>query len=329
MVAQGLTSFTIDANTLAAVDDDWIQKFLAVGTLETGALMLRAIVRANSGNALPISNYQSVFSRYAGQGIATHGILTSEFDHQGGTGSGFQVTDGLNGLNNNYINDFSFRAADFAGKLKDNGLKSYFIWNEPNDSNPKNGNYIPDARNFAALMYQSYHRIKAENTGGFVYMGGLLWPNGPVTPTEATDSLVGYLRTAYQYLQANSGGIPWDAVNVHVHHCNFQNSDMDYLRSQLDLLKGQFSDGTPIYVGEWGLQHFEGAQEGCMLNAFTWIRNHFQAMWYFQHPTRDIPGSCVDSDYGVSTWSQTNVFHIEGNCPLWDQLHYVLQYPNP
>lgn len=331
MPAQGVTSFTIDPNNPSVmIDQNWVNDIVSLGTSATGPLLIRADVRADSGNNLAISQYQQAFQVYSNNNMATHGLLTENFDLPAYAGDpnaslGYQGNQFLNP----YINDFSFRAENFAGQLTSAGLRSYFVWNEPNDTN---GAYLNQA-NFAALMYQCYHRIKAAGTGGYVYMGGILWPYGPFDPTTATNMVIQYLQPVYSYLAQNGGGIPWDAVNVHPHLCGFSENDMIYLRSQLDSLKSQYGDTTPVFVGEWGITHQEAAQSGCMLNSFTYIRNHFDAMWYFQHPNNANFGCCdpasCPSSYGLAAWNEGTNFYITGHCPDWDQLHYLLQFPNP
>jgi len=361
-VYQGVTSFSYDPTTPngpTIITPAWVQDIASLTQPETGALLIRAEVKAdNSGNLSPYyGSYQQAFSLYQAQQNATHGLLTLSFDPpnppdnpnrgigtpQDALGQGqFQG----NMFLNSYINDFSFRAEDFASNMKNNGsgLISYFIWNEPNNDFPGNPEAL-DSAHFAAVQYQGYHRIKdGANTGGFVYMGGILWPvgapgpNGPLSPTDATNRVHDYLQGVYQYLQQYGGGLPWDALNVHVHHCNgIADSDIAYLRSQIDSLRSTYNDSHPVYVGEWGITHDEAAMNGCMLGIYTSIRNHFDAMWYFQHPDNPhtgTPAGCSQTgdvygltEYTAAPGSPQTYQLVNPHCGDWDQLHYLLQYP--
>jgi hypothetical protein len=322
MTTQGVTSFTLAENTPSVqVDDGWIQDILNLGTAATGPLKLRALIRSSSStNVVPVPDYQQVFQRYLNHGIEASAVLTNDFDRVAGIGAPLTEV-----FNNPAINDFSNRTADHAGKLYPYGVHNYFIWNEPNNAGHPEA--LP-TQNFAALLYQCYHRTKAIVASANVYMGGIFWPNGIMTPDQATQNVVNYVSGVYNYLRANGGGVPWDAVTVHVHHCNFVEQDIINLRNGVDSIFA-VGDRRPVYVGEWGPTHGDANQGGCTLNAFTWIRNHFDAMWFFQHPNRDNGGACVDSDFGTATWSQGASFSITGHCSLWDQLHYLYQFPNP
>lgn len=324
MTMHGVTSFTLAENTpWVQVDNGWIQDILNLGTSATGPLKLRAEVRSNSStNVVPIPEYQQVFQRYFDCAIESYALFTNTFN---------RIVDIRARLtevfNNPGIDDFSHRAADHASRLYPHGVHGYFIWNEPNNSgHPEE---LP-TENFAALMYQCYHRIKTLVPGAGVYMGGIFWPNGLFTPAEATQRVVNYLSGVYNYLRNNGGAVPvpWDAVNVHIHHCNFVEQDIINLRNAINNVFA-VGDRRPVYVGEWGPIHSDADREGCTLNAYTWIRNHFDAMWFFQHPNRDVGSSCVGSDFGAATWSQGATFSITGHCSLWDQLHFLYQFPNP
>ena len=326
MPRQGITSFTVNPNASPpdVVTQAWVNDILELGPARTGPLLLRANVTADRANAVPLESYQQAFALYARNGIEPHALFTSEFDRLD-SGIGHPNDPLPEALNNPYIDDFSYRATDFAIRLRPYGLKNYFIWNEPNDSSSLN--YLPDGARFAALLYQSYTRIKAHVPDAGVSMGGLLWPNGPLTPAGATQHVAQYLSGVYAYLREQAAGIPWDAVNVHVHHCDFAERDMVELRNAID---GVFApeDRRPVFVGEWGLTHAEADREGCTLRAFAYLRSHFDAMWYFQHPTLFTPDACEGDDWGTTRWSEPTGQFLPGpHCPIWEQLHCLYRLP--
>lgn len=363
MVAQGVTTFTINpANPNQAINQAWIDDIKQLATPETGPLMMRANVVANpTDNSLAIPQYGQAFQLYnnpQGNNMAVHAVLPREFDYPGNRFNQNQLPQYLTSP---YIDDFSFRADNFAGQMKGYANLSYFIWNEPNNTGQANA--LP-AQVFGALLYQCYNRIKNDqHINGFIYMGGLLWPFAPAQgrdATYATNQVVTYLTDVYNYLLDNSVGaafgnqIPWDALTVHPHDCAKSGSqyptcpgywtdqDMADLRAGIDNVFNPSVNTHPnvnpadrrgVYVGEWGITHGEtNNTDGvtCMLNTFTSIRNHFDAMWYFQHPDSVNTGCSNTAAYGLTQWGLPgNYYTIGTRCPEWDQLHYVLQYPSP
>lgn len=204
-------------------------------------------------------------------------------------------------------------------------MRAFIIWNEPDD--PSQGlNLEPD--HFAGLMHECYQKIKEASGELRVGSGGILWPRGAggATAQQATDHVVEYLEDVYDYIKTYNGGIPWDFLNVHVHHYGFTNEEMSTLRKSVDAVFTQ-SGRRPIIVGEWGLHIREGNDAPTGLSqAFTRIRNHFTLMLYFQHPKRDAPlnGNPCDPnspDFGLITFDQNPAFYKVDRCVLWHQLH--------
>jgi len=144
---QGVTSFSYDPTTYqpgvtgtapSIVDDFWVADVVALRNPANDPFMLRTKVIAdpNNNNQVSYPDYQTAFGRYTYQDFDNYAVLTSEFDPLVMVdGNKVTVNDQLTNGTNGYINDFSLRAEDFASNLKDSGLYSYFIWNEPNNSN--------------------------------------------------------------------------------------------------------------------------------------------------------------------------------------------------
>jgi hypothetical protein len=362
---QGVTSFSYDPTTYqpgvtgtapSIVDDFWVADVVALRNPANDPFMLRTKVIAdpNNNNQVSYPDYQTAFGRYTYQDFDNYAVLTSEFDPLVMVdGNKVTVNDQLTNGTNGYINDFSLRAEDFASNLKDSGLYSYFIWNEPNNSN--SSDYIPqsNAINYVALLYQTYTRIGSRVPNGFLYMGGLLWPrSATVNSDAATTQVHDYLQAIYEQLQTlkNQGFIPswyfpWDAVNVHIHHCGFTDQDMANLRQMIDGLKSAYGDPTPeVVVGEWGVTHDEAAQPGCLLSAYAAIRNHFDRMWYFQHPNiadpnanpPDLSCGATGDSFGLTEWGFTppppgsvnQHFKVTNHCPSWQDMKNAIANPN-
>ncbi|GEM_PF-6548338 len=196
-----------------------------------------------------------------------------------------------------------------------------------------------------------------------MYTGGLLWPfgqrnnDGTISAPPASDMVHAYLQAVYDFLLDNRIGryygttTPWDAVNVHVHHCGWQDSDMDYLYARINAVfdpsqnphigRDDVPDARPedkkgTVIGEWGITHDEQRNTpNCLANAFTSLTKRFDAMWCFQHPNHNQdnpsldPGHCSDSGsvFGLIEWNESNVF-VKGNaCPEWSALQSL--YGNP
>lgn len=197
---------------------------------------------------------------------------------------------------------------------------------------------------FAALLYQTYRSVKNVNNVGDVYMGGLLWPYGAPkypTPALATAYVGQYLTAIYNSLKKlGITIIPWDAINVHVHHCGFSQGDMVNLRQAIDQARAAARDSTTkrVIVGEWGVTHTEQSNNPgtCIQNAFTSITSQFDAMWYFQH-SNNPPSACDQMDtptqeyFGAIQWDvhapppggPYQIFYKVPHDATWDDLVIV------
>lgn len=364
-VPQGVTSFTVDENSgpnFVQIDQTWINDILELGPGLTlgGPLNLRADIRATAAtNVVPTSAYASAFNPYRQSGIVSTGLLTRQFDIPGGGDNPYSENDPIIGMTNSYIDHFVARAKTVAGQIAADGVGAYIVWNEPNNGTPPTQGALA-AQNFAALLYQCYTNLRPMSEISNVYMGGILWPYGQViggqtvSAQQASDMVHDYLQAVYNFLLDNrirsydGSGTPWDAVNVHVHHCGWQDSDTDYLYARIN---GVFDpganphgdqDGVPdarpqdrkgVIIGEWGITHDEQRTvPNCMANAYTALTKRFDAMWYFQHPIHNpaiTPGSCADSGdvFGLIEWSESNVFVAGNRCPEWSTLRSLYETP--
>ncbi len=325
MATHGVSSFTIDPNGPQIISSQWVQDIVSLGTGATGRLKIRSRITArDSDSEVDVNRYKDAFGRYYSVGCEGYGVL----DH--GFRPGMNPNEPLTGgLINPYIEDFANRAAHHSYNLKLSGVRGYFVWNEPN--NTASPDYLSPDR-FAAMMYQTYHRVKPMAGSDFkVYMGGILWAVGAHGPDEATRLVGEYLQNVKNYL--NSQGVtsmPWDAVNLHIHHGSFSQTDMDNLKNAVLAV---FGYTPPTVVGEWGITAPEAEIGGYMLNTFTLIRNNFSPVFYFLHPqyfqkVRENPDEYVE--WGAATWGVnpgTNEYEVTGHRPIWDQLHYLYQWP--
>jgi hypothetical protein len=80
-----------------------------------------------------------------------------------------------------------------------------------------------------------------------------------------------------------------------------------------------------------GVTHSEAAQSGCILDSFTYVRDHFDAMWYFQHHVTANTGCGNPGDvYDLVQYTeQNNTFQVTSRGNDWTELNYLLQYLNP
>ncbi len=335
MPLQGINALTYDPNSNQIATDDLVRDIIDLGsTLPAGKnpLMMRSKVEASSsanGNVLNIVNFKNAFQLYANHGIATHAILPREFDN-----SGYDPNGPLwpGNLNNDYINDFSNRATDFASQLTANGLRSYFIWNEPNNNGQ--GSYL-DEQHFAALLYQCYNRMKSVPGIGMIYAGSFTWPLGTFSdPSYCTQLVRNYLANVKAHLDANSGGTPFDAITVNVNHYNLNGlhyslADMQNLRDALVGSSGVYP-GKTLFIGEWSVTDAEAGVAGATLCAYSNLKPICFAMWFFQHTTFTDQNGDV---WGATKWypGQGNPVPVfpNGHMQVWDQLHYLYQWPDP
>jgi hypothetical protein len=318
---QGVTSFSYAPVGNSTIQPNWVSDISALGSALTGPLRIRSKIVASSDNSINHAKYAQAFDLYAAAGMQGFGTLNSEF-HNGTYGSSA------------YSDAFAAKAKTLIANMENHNLRNIFVWNEPNDTGPLGAPLTPQA--FAYLCFKTYSEVKSLNLGTLIYMGGILWPLGIFPPSQATQAVVDYLIPLYQTVVVNGWGIPWDAVNVHVHHWDFTFADMQNLRTSIDGVF-QVSDRRPVVVGEWDLEQNEATQLR-MTTTYNNIRSFFDEMWYFQHPNRDNGTICGQSspaqDWGASRWTQNegvpDSFQIPNqsyHCPPWAMLQEAFNTP--
>lgn len=344
------------------VDRTWVNDILELGPglLLGGPLNLRADIRATPNtNVVPAGAYANAFKLYLDSGIISTGLLTRKFDMPNMPNNPHSENDAIVAMSNPYIDNFVTTASSVISQLVGNGVGPYIIWNEPNNGSPPTAGALAP-QNFAALLYQCYTNLRPMSGVYNIYAGGLLWPfgqpsgGGSISASQASDMVHDYLQAVYNFLLDNGIGAyyrnttPWDAVNVHVHHCEWQDADMDYLYSRINAVfdpslnthigpndepDARLEDKKGIIVGEWGITHDEQRNvPNGMADAYTALSKRFDAMWYFQHPIHNpnaTPGSCTDTGdvFGLIEWNESNVFVKGAPCPEWATLQAL--YENP
>ena len=293
-----------------------------------------------------------MLSTWVRNGFPVAAVLPLEFDRPGTSGTTFcpnaPLVKNNNPLLNDYIDDWSFRAADFAGQLASHGLTTYWVWNEPNlDGSIGTGANCPagdphasalSPQNFAAMLYQGCTRIKSTVSQATTYAGSLSVlpgtdPNGPY--------VAGYLDAMYQYLNLNLvyGPYPWDALSLNMETY----PDSGFIASVITAIQGKqrqygdTNDGTssgtpkPLLIGEWGIQNypppnhvaFDANQAHATYDA---LRMAFpMAMYFFQHPAEVQQDA---QDYGARDWNIQSGQYVPASKLLWwDVLSSSYQTP--
>lgn len=311
MSNQGIVSFGYDPDAGLTVSDKWCQDVVRLKADNT-RLLIRTIINATSSdNTLPIASYQAAMDTWARNGFTVAAVLPLNFDRY--SINQYCPNDNLgyqgNPLLNEYINDFSFRAENFAQNLAPHSLLTYWVYNEPNITPLSTGQDCPPPTGYngslspqvwAAMLFQGCTRIKAgAHAAGYTattYAGSLSIVPGVTDPS----SVASYLKQMYTYLNQSGVGpgrsqpYPWDALSLNME--NYPTSS--YISSLLSAIRetqSQYGDGTPVIIGEWGVRNRE-----LDLNRFTEsydaLKQNFPTMYFFQHPayTRDD-----STDYGV------------------------------
>lgn len=335
MAVQGIVSFSYDPDQHLTVSSSWCQDLITLKpSLEH--LHVRTVMNSQSSdNTVPIPNYQAAMDVWSGQGFSgkVGAVLPLDFDRYNFVGScpndplGYQG----NPLLNAYINDWSFRAENFAAQLASHGLTTYWVWNEPNldalinpgDNCPPSSPH-PEALSpqvYAAMIYQGCTRIKAgaQQAGktAITYAGSLSIlpgtdPNGPYGAQ--------YLDRMYQTL--NGAGVhspyPWDALSINMTGIP-DSSFISSVKSAIQGVQQKYGDSSPIVIGEWGCRNSE--YDATRLRAaYDALRQTFPTgMYFFQHPAIIQHNT---SDYGVRDWNTAGGQYTLGNTLL---LYGVLQ----
>ncbi|MCL4544115.1 MAG: hypothetical protein M1118_05880 [Chloroflexi bacterium] len=301
--------------------------------------------------------YKAAIDAWVRNGFTVAAVLPPEFDRPGTAGSTFCPNAGPgknnNPLLNDYIDDWSFRAADFAGQLASHSLTTYWVWNEPNTdgsiaigANCPAGSQIPGTnppqfyhptslspQNFAAMLYQDCTRIKSTVPQAITYAGGLSVlpgtdPNGPY--------VAGYLEAMYQYLNQSlvRGPYPWDALSLNMEGY----PDSGFIASVITAIQGKqqqygdTNDGTstgtskPLLIGEWGVRNSE-LDPTRARPTYNALRMAFpKAMYFFQHP--NFFSDHRSTDYGARDWNVQGGQYVPADKLLWwDVLYSYYQTP--
>ena len=312
MAEQGIVSFSYDPVSGNTVTDAWCQDLNNINpSPTTPELVVRTVVRGDANNHVPIAGYQAAMDTWTRNGFTVAAVLPPEFD--GAAATGFCPNDTLgrkgNPLLNDYINDFSFRAENFAAHLTAHGLSTYWVWNEPNTNGriasgtncPPGSSAQPKSlapANFAALLYQGCTRIKAGGGAGtIVYAGALsmLYPGNPVSNPHFDL----YMEAVYAYLASHGvhAPFPWDALSINMEGLWPASSGYAgrVLRA-LEAVQNKYNDTTPVIVSEWGAKsQYATQQSPSAAETYADLRSTFEAMYFFEHGT-DPEG------YGASTW---------------------------
>jgi hypothetical protein len=314
MPRQGINVLTFDPEYQQMASQELVNDIISLGSAlppDQSPLMVRSkVTSAPSDNdmAAQIPIYAEAFRRYAASYISTAAILPLEFDRPNNFNPMAPLSE--DGKSNDYLEDFSYRAMDFASRMLD-GVRSYFIWNEPN--NVGNANYLDEAH-FAALLNLCYNRMKSVAGIRQIAMGSLLWPLGATeefrVPANCTEVVRAYLANVKSWLDSHAMGEPFDAITVNINHFNpdslcYSLADMQYLRDCLVGPEGVYP-GKTLLIGEWGLTTAEASLPDATATAYSYLKSICGAMWYFQHTL---------FSNGGESWGATN-WYTDGYDPL-------------
>lgn len=152
MANQGIVSFSYDPTaiyTVAGPATSWTDDVYNLKPVSP-LLLVRTPIQANANNnTLDSPGYPAFQAAMDAWGTRSGGfsvaaVLPMEFDRPNINNTycpnaGFD----LGPLNNDYINDFTLRAEDFASYLAGHHLTTYWVWNEPNLRQVSTGQNCP------------------------------------------------------------------------------------------------------------------------------------------------------------------------------------------
>jgi hypothetical protein len=200
------------------------------------------------------------------------------------------------GFSNDYVEEFSNRAASVARDLKDY-TADFIIWNEPNNQFNDQTKFTDDPENFASLLYWCWAKMYDElGYGNFnIYWGGLQIDVAPaadvVVPlVDFIDQVYGAL-TEHSVVSEDQPIWPWRGVNVHIHRGLASSNARDagsigtVFNAVRARLHGHANDDAEIIVGEWGdTVEEECSDPGNFLALFHAIRTQSPSiMFQFNH----------------------------------------------
>lgn len=250
--------------------------------------------------------YKLAFDRFGVRSIPIFAVLTRQFYQPDGILPSAPLT---SNFSNSYIDGFADAAHEFATRMSGRGVQGYIIWNEPNYTQEP-----LDEEHFAALMYQSYQRLKSLAE---VYWGGVIFGEAPSSNPDAADqNALWYIggrydqntgalisRGIYDWLihwkkagadsEGSYGPWPWTGVNAHVHHDrteNNVNNNLGRLNEETGItgLKGiqdKYGDKSIMIIGEWGIQIGPGSGNPAsgMSNVFPFLKKWAEYCFYHSH----------------------------------------------
>jgi hypothetical protein len=352
VASQGIVSLSFDPLVINPsgfqgpyqITSDWVTNIYALKP-NNAALMIRTNITSNRVNNQmtegSIEEYGHAVEKYNARNMPVAGVLAGEFDRFDLIVPGDRTTYcpnrglGYQGdlLKNEYIDHFVARAVAFASGVSSSGLKTFWIWNEP-----QHGRHVPDpppnsipaivAMNnletcranegepgtiapevFGALLHKASYAIKNAVPGAVVYAGSLSVLPGLDPPGQAGAAAADFLGRMYAYLR-NVGlvtsltppyGFGWDALSLNVEGL-FDTSFVDQVISRIHGVQNLYGDFKPIIVGEWGVQNsiIEDPNEMARVRpTFETIKENFPIMYFFSHHflVKDDPG-----DYGTQNY---------------------------
>lgn len=169
MANQGIVSSSYDPTaiyTIAGPDTSWtddVYNRKPASPLQLIRTPIQANANDNTLGSPGYPEFQAAMDTWGTRsgGFPVAAVLPMEFDRPNIQGSCPNAALELGPLNNDYINDFTLRAEDFASNLASHHLTTYWVWNEPNlqgqigtgqNCRPSDPSLSPQV--FGALLYQ-------------------------------------------------------------------------------------------------------------------------------------------------------------------------------
>lgn len=306
---QGIVSFSYDPNTPSAIiTQAWVDDAIAIGDAlpHQDTLLIRTNIRARQDtNAISqyYDEYADALSLWSSNGFDVAALFTNEFDvwdkidfdnpfdyHPN------HILDQNGGQANKYILHYASKAAAFASAMSGTGLKTFWLWNEPNRGpNIAPGVYQPSAayispQAFGALLYTTSAAIRSVVPDATIYAGSFElfhdqehWQAKIQRVEEFLDIMYAYLRNSAIFPAPGVAGYGWDALSINIEGI----FDYDYPQTVYNSMTEKqrlYEDRPSIVVGEWGTQNenfVAGDQD--IEDMYLGIRFYFPTMYFFTH----------------------------------------------
>ncbi|MCC6173839.1 MAG: hypothetical protein IT305_00935 [Chloroflexi bacterium] len=330
---QGIVSFLYDPTPAgspapgpAIVTQSWINDILDIGDNlpHQDTLLVRTNIRANQHtNALSqyYCKFHDALSLYSQNNIDVVAVFTNEFDlwdkiddeHPYDFHPNHNLEEN-NGRANKYITHYAAKAAEFASAMSDTGLKSFWIWNEPDlhgiipvgQYNPSAGDLAPEV--FGAMLYQTSMAIRSVIPDATIYAGSFAMQHQR-NFAPLIQRVNDFLNRMYLYLNNTSifpppgqYGFGWDALGVNVEGV----FDEVYSQAVFDTITFRqmfYGDRPNVVVGEWGTQNenLEQHLPSEIREMYLALRFYFPIMYFFSHHW--VP---EDGTYGTMNFTNSN-----------------------